>query len=268
MTPQDKVLVLGHSLQRLIEEKGWSAREASAALGYNPAYLSRALRGVHPLRVEVVFELIARLGHHPHEVFSQLFPLGGDTVLRLEAVLGDNPADDEAARVVRQLAAKQRGAPLSPREYRLRLAELLAAALRDAEVSQRSVSRSLGRRNGALGEALRGNSHLSFLQVFTVLESARTDPGRVFFELFLRRPDDMLRRLRQARSVQLLEAALRRSTFGQLAAQAALEAAAEATPPPLPPTARPARRPSAPRAAVEPGARSRPRKPARRAPRR
>lgn len=193
-----------------------SARGTSKALGHHSAYLARALRGAFPLRVEAVFRLFEVLGDHPEDFFHELYPLGGEPLMRLEAGLG-GPADDEASRVVRELWNRRRGEPLTATEYRLRIGELLASLLQHAGVSQRSVSIKLGKSPGVLSQALRGETQLTFLQVFTVLEAARCDPGRLFFQLFMPRPIDVYKRLRQARSVEVLEMALRKASEGHFA---------------------------------------------------
>lgn len=228
MSPQEQVQAVSRALSALLHDKAVSARALSKRLRRHPAYLSRALRGIHPLRVEVVFAALERLGRHPEEFFRELYPLGGETILRLEA--GQGELDDEEGRALSRLAERHRGVPLRPAEYRLRLGELLQAALKRAAVSQRRVSLAMGKSAGALGEALRGNSQLHFLQVFTVLDAAGVDPGRLFFELFLDRPDDVLKRLRQARSVELLEQALIRAAQGYLSRRAGETAAGTTAP--------------------------------------
>lgn len=225
MSPEEHLNVLGRALHAVLNAHRVSAGATSKALGHHTAYLARALRGTFPLRVEAVFQLFQTLGAHPEDFFHELYPLGGEPLMRLEAGLG-GPADDEASRVVRELWNRRRGEPLSPTEYRLRMGELLASSLQRVGVSQRSVSIKMGKSPGVLSQALRGQSHLTFLQVFTALEAARCDPGRLFFQLFMPRPADVYKRLRQTRSVELLELALRKASEGHFARE---ERAAQAS---------------------------------------
>jgi transcriptional regulator with XRE-family HTH domain len=218
MSDPPAVPALGQALQLLLREQRTTARAISRELGYHPSYLTRCFHGHRPLRVEVVFAVLEKLGEHPAIFFRSHYPLGGEILplakgTSLEAL--DLDGLPPLADITRRFLARR--GTFSPQEYRLRMGEWLQREIRKAPGhSQRSLSRALGLGPTALGQALRGESHLTFSQVFAVLAALGIDPGRLFAALFL--PDVESPSERLAREVRLerIETAVRLGQEGFL----------------------------------------------------
>lgn len=198
MLSHPDVLALGEVLQRQIRARGTSAKAVSVALGWHPSFLTRALRGYRPLRVELVFEVLAKLEAVPFEFFLLVFPFGGNPLESLSG--GKTSALDDGdvpplKRTLREAYLKMGRLP--PEEYRLRLGELVAREIRRSGFSGAEVSRRLGLGSTALGQALRGKTQLTFFHVLAALRAAQADPGRVLVSLFLAdEPDSIAREAR------------------------------------------------------------------------
>lgn len=208
MNPQASVRALGDALQDLLTTHGKTARAASEALGFHGAFLTRAFRGHRPLRVEVVFRLLASLRELPYEFFDLHYPFAGD---RLPAGQGPGPLDLPGEPTLAELVRGEyrRTRTLAPGEHRDDLAAWLRRAIRRAKASQKEISLRLGLGPYALGLALRGNSQLTFFHVFGVLDALGFDAGRMFFEVFLPRPASPLQGLRRERQLDAAEGIVR-----------------------------------------------------------
>lgn len=217
MKTHPAALRLCEVLAQQLRDRGVSASVLSRELGHQPAYLSRVLSGRRPLRVEVVFEILARLSVAPSDFFALAFPFAGDRfagtqlskdVLRtLDGVPSEEDSDRELVRK-REL--------FSSTEYTLRLGALVQRELQRRRVPMAKASRQLGLGSSALSQALRGRSQLTFLHVLGALELADADPGRVFVNLFLLDVEDPLERARRDDLLLLLEETAREGKAGFL----------------------------------------------------
>lgn len=175
-------------LRSAVENSGLAARKLSSSIGRNETYVSRLLAGRLVPRVEEVFQLLVATGTDPEEFFAVFFPLGGATAFHFLGGQLGQPSDPSQPWDVRDLMRdwkkRTRWQPPSPREVTRRMGELLRAAIRSKRASQRRISLALGLPQDALGEALRGNSALSFRHVFGVLEAVEVAPTVFFAELF------------------------------------------------------------------------------------
>ena len=208
MEPRAEVLRLGRGLQGIIKTYRTSARAVSLSLGYHAGQLTLVLNGHRPMRVRLVLEVLADLGAPPGRVFDVLYPLGGvsEVVLRREAGPGlDLPGTRPWSEVVAEVQRAQGPVP-TPEALVAKLGMLLRRELREARVSQRQVSRHLGLGDDALGKALRGDSELTFLHVFTVLVVTRRSPERIFLELFRPTPEDPMEQIELAHYLDEAEA--------------------------------------------------------------
>ncbi len=218
MTPREAWLALGKELQALIRDHRTSARRLSLALGQHPRFLSRALTGQRPLRMETVFEVLGLLGEHPYGFFRAVYPLAGRILPPLtaeqRAALDPPGLPTLQALVQWQLASEPR---LPAAAYRRRVAEALRRAIRRHGRPLRHLSLELGLGPHALGLALRGNSQLTALHVLGVLTLLGADPGRVFFEAFLPEPASPLEHLERDKMLDAYEGLLRSTEEGFLA---------------------------------------------------
>lgn len=218
MQAHPAVVALGKALQELLTEHRTSAREVSRALGWHAAFLTRAFNGHRPLRVEVVFDVLAHLREVPYDFFRLHYPFGGS---RAGLYVGgaksplDLPGLISLQEAIREQFRKQ-GVPTSS-EYRLRIGAWLQRELRTRGVSMRSVSQRLGLGPSALGQALRGESQSTFFHVFGALEAIGADPGRMFLAVFLPEPPSPLERLEQEQRLAILEKVVVETEEGFLA---------------------------------------------------
>ncbi len=212
MHPATAVAELGRALRLTLRAHRVRAKGLSQALGFHAAYLSRVLRGVGPLYVALVFEVLLRIKEPPEELFLTLYPLGGEPVRELVAVRRKakaKPADEgRMAEFVRAMRGRAHR-PLDPAAYEAQARDWLRDALATKGVSQRQVSRRLGLGQDALGQVLRGAGRLTFVHVFAVLDAVEVDPGRFFFELFMPPAATPAERLRRAQRAGLLETGAR-----------------------------------------------------------
>lgn len=197
---------LAKALKQQIRARGTSAAAISLALGQHPAFLSRALNGQRPLRVEVVFAALHQLHILPFEFFWMVFPFGGTPLPASQLKAHSDPSVVEFRELTRRLF--QRRGRLSSDEYRLRIGAWVKEEIARRDRSVRQVSLAMGLGPTALGKALRGESQLTFTQVFRALEAVRTDPGRLFVSLFLPDLEDPFARLEREEVLRYLEAAL------------------------------------------------------------
>lgn len=208
MNPRASVRALGDALQDLLSTHGKTAQACSEALGFHGAFLTRAFRCHRPLRVEVVFRLLASLREPPYEFFDLHYPFAGD---RLPEGKGPGPLDLPGEPTLAELVRGEyrRTRTLTPDEHRDDLAAWLRRAIRRAKATQKEISLRLGLGPYALGLALRGNSQLTFFHVFGVLDALGFDPGRMFFEVFLPRPASPMQGLRRERQLDAAEGIVR-----------------------------------------------------------
>lgn len=208
VNPKTEVLGLGRALKQLLEQCHTSAREASQALGFAPAQLTLILNGRRPMRVRVVFALLEHLGARPIRFFDVAYPLGGvsERLLREEKLA---PVDPPGAVPFHELARRleeEQGGPLTGDQAVEKLGWILRRVLKQAGLSQRQVSRSIGPSKDALGHALRGDTELNFLHIFGVLAATGRTPARLFAELFARDKADPVEKLEQQRFLDDAEA--------------------------------------------------------------
>lgn len=211
-------VALGKKLQALLTEHGTSGREVSRVLGWHSAFLARAFNGHRPLRVEVVFQVLAHLGGSPYNFFRLHYPFGGSRAGLYVAGAGssfDLPGLVTLEDAIREQVRRE--GVLSPSEYRLRMGAWLRREIRGQGASMRSVSLKLGLGPTALGQALRGESQLTFFHVFGALEAIGSDPGRMFLAIFLPEAAAPIERLEQDQRLSILERVVIESEEGFLA---------------------------------------------------
>lgn len=213
MDPKTAVRALGAHLQDLLRQHHTTARTASEALGFHPAFLTRAFGGQRPLRVEVVFQLLARLRERPYEFFDLHYPFAGNALPKKK---GPSPLDLPGVPTLVELIQREykRLGPRPAAQYRDDLAAWLKRAIRRRKASQKQISIDLGLGQYALGLALRGNSQLTFFVVFGVVEALEIDPGRMFFEVFLPQPASVIQGLRRETQLDAIEGTLRDTERG------------------------------------------------------
>lgn len=203
MEPPPAFEALAAALKEQLRLRGISARQVSHELGQHPAFLSRALSGLRPLRVEIVFELLAKLTVSPFEFFRVVYPFGGNPLPATGAPELEVPGVKSMEELAREVF-RRRGV-LSPTEYRLRLGEWLRAEIPQHDLSIREVSRRLGLGPTALGQALRGSSQLTFFHVLGTLRALGAHPGRPFLALFLPDLEDPIARMEREEVLRALE---------------------------------------------------------------
>lgn len=218
MAAHPAVVALGQSLQTLLAEHHTSAREVSRALGWHAAFLTRAFNGHRPLRVEVVFEVLAHLREVPYDFFRLHYPFGGNRA-GLYVAGAESQFDLPGLTSLREAIREQfqREGTLSSSEYRLRMGAWLQREFRARGISVRSVSLRLGLGPTALGQALRGGSQLTFFHVFAALEAIGADPGRMFLAVFLPELPSPIERLEQEQRLAILEKVVVETEEGFLA---------------------------------------------------
>ncbi len=208
MAPDEALATLGRALRRLIRSEGLRLGEFSRKLGFGPDYLGRAFRGRYPLRVELVFEILQRLTVLPFEFFDSVFPFGGPVTLKAAKTRGvsDLPGEQRWAHYFRDQLLEQR--PRCVGEHAEHFRQWLRHAIEDREQTQRRISEALGRGPTALGQALRGNTELTFFHVFGVLHHLEVSPARFFVEAFGREAGNPAERIRRLRTLDYFERVL------------------------------------------------------------
>lgn len=199
---------LGRGIQGTVRTYQTSARAVSLALGYHAGQLTQVLNGHRPMRVRLVLEVLEHLGASAGRTFDVLYPLGGiaEAVLREDAGPVIDPPGTKPLRDLVAGLERAEGPGPAPAEMVRKLGLLLRRELRLAQVSQREVSRGLGLGEDALGKALRGDSELTFLHVFAVLDATRRSPARIFAELFAPTKSGPMEQLELGRHLDDLEA--------------------------------------------------------------
>ena len=216
MEPNQAVLDLGRQLHLLIRRCGVSVSAVSVSLGFNSQQLTRVLNGRRPMSVKLVFDILEQLGVFPFEFFDLIYPLGGVPEALLRRQLNKEPLVGEPSELtllLRQLEL-ERGGPLRGGEAAERLRRILRREIEAARVTQRSISRTMGRGADALGHALRGDSELTFLHVFAVIAAIGRSPGRIVAELFTDMPASPTGQMAAGHALDVLE-----QIHGRLATQ-------------------------------------------------
>lgn len=192
---------LGLALRRLVRSEGLLLRDLSAELRFGPDYLGRVFRSRYPLRVELVFRVLQRLTVLPFPFFDSIFPFGGPVTLESAKAreLVELPGETLWAELVRDQMLDDR--PRTLAEYRQRFGDWLRQAIEDRRLTQKVISEALGMGPRALGQALRGNTDLSFFHVFGVLEHIDVAPARFFVEVLSRQPANAAERLGRRRAL-------------------------------------------------------------------
>lgn len=217
MNPHSGVLALGKALQAWVRDHKTSARAVSLALGWHSLFLTRCFNGHRPLRVEVVFQVLDHLGTVPYEFFRAVYPFGGNKA-GLYAAGAGSPFDLPGVMTLEEAIREQfrKMGIASPREYSLRLGEWLKREIRKRGRTASSISRNLGLGSTALGQALRGESQLTFFHVLGTLEALGADPGRMFLAVFLPELDSPAKRLERENLLALLETVVQKTDEGFL----------------------------------------------------
>lgn len=170
------------------------------------------------MRVTLVFELLEKLRASPVRFFSVRYPLGGEAHagLREDA----KPSIDLPGAMPLTEAARRRadrlGLRLTPAGAAAKLGRLLRREIRASGKTQREISLDLGFGVGALGQALRGNSELTFFHVFGVLAATGRSPARLFAELFAPEPADPMARFELALELDHQEEQFRKAAEGSI----------------------------------------------------
>lgn len=180
-----EVLALGRELMETLRQAGVALNSLSAEMGYHSQYLSRAFRGAHPLKVEVVFQVLAVVKVDAAAFFEGLYPFAG----RGARMLAKNPAPtDPADRYYSQRRERQRRAlaaqGMTPQAWSNRAGRLLRRMLQRRQVSQERASVALGLGPATLGHALRGATQLTFEHVFGTVWACGAPIGRFVLEWF------------------------------------------------------------------------------------
>jgi len=179
---------LRRQLRRGVEEARtrlpWiTARELSRVLGHHEDYLSKVFRGKHRMTIRDVADILNYARIRPDDFFALLFPLGGplETTLQMTQRM-DVPALDLSD--VEAVLGPQ--FPVRPGvEVERRAGEILRREIRRARRTQRALSLEIGLGSPhRLGQALRGESRLTFRHLLLVLAALGRSPGRFFLELF------------------------------------------------------------------------------------
>lgn len=201
-----RVVELGRELMQLLHQAGLPLHEMSRRLGRHDQYLSRAFRGVNPLKLEVAFEILRTLKVEPDRFFEDLYPFGGEGMaqVRRNPLPGYQP-DEELRAQKRRIRLKARGEQSAPKSLTTKAGRVLRGMLKRRGLSQREVSRWLGFGPTALGQALRGYSGLSFEHVFGTLAACGAPPGRFVKELFGPPDKTLLGHLRWRRALDHAE---------------------------------------------------------------
>lgn len=221
LQPREELEELQKGLKKAIASAGRSISALSEDLGFHSLYLVRALSGARRLRVDLVFQILARLDQVPELFFADVFPLGGAFAeLRARAAKGRPQERSESSlRIAVRDQARRRGA-ITPSEHELRAGELLRLVLQRRGATQRAASQALGLGPDALGQVLRGSARLTFLHLFGILRFTGTTPGRFFFELFLPRPPEPEEIHERAALLDVIERLVEETSKGLLARSA------------------------------------------------
>lgn len=218
MDPREEVEKLGQALQRLIESHETTARALSRRLGYHHGHLTLVFHGHRPMRVKLAFELLEKLRAAPIRFFKACYPLGGPAHIELRK--DAKPAIDLPGAMPLTEAARRRadrlGLRLTPAGAAAKLGSILRREVRASGKTQREISLELGLGAGALGQALRGNSELTFLHVFAVLAAIGRSPGRLVAELFAPEPADPMARFELALELDHQEEQFRATAEGSV----------------------------------------------------
>jgi transcriptional regulator with XRE-family HTH domain len=196
---------LGLALRGLVRREGLLLRDLSEELGFGPDYLGRAFRGRYPLRVELVFRILQRLTVLPFIFFDSIFPFGGPLTLESAKAreVTDLPEESPWAEFFRDQMLDQR--PRTLAEYPRRFGEWLRTEIAERGLRQKAISEALEMGSYALGQALRGNTDLTFFHVFGVLEHVKISPARFFVEVLSPEPATAAERLQRRRALDYYE---------------------------------------------------------------
>lgn len=230
MDPREEVLELGRALHRLLLSYHTNASEMSRELGFYSGHLARVLNGRRPMRVQLVFEILEKLQLAPPRFFTIVYPLGGVAQRSLVTAAQADAEPDGMAALAETVYRRQveRGEAVTSQNVALRLGEILRRELKLAKCSQRDVSAAAGLSKDALGQALRGNSELTFLHVFAVLKATGHSPARLFAELFMPAPETPADAFDRSLSLDALEPLMKATAEGLLKRRLSAESAPQA----------------------------------------
>lgn len=169
----------------LLHAAGIPLHQMSDRLGRHEQYLSRAFRGVSPLKLTIVIEILKALQVEPDRFFEDLYPFGGEGMAQVKRHPAPGYRPDEQLRLEKRKLRTARGdLPWTPKGLTVKAGRVLRGMLKRRSLSQREVSRWLGFGETALGQALRGYSALTFEHIFGTLAACGAPPGRFVKELF------------------------------------------------------------------------------------
>lgn len=206
MAVKEELEWLGQALMDLAHRAGLPLVVLSRELGHHDNYLTRTFRGRLPLKVVDVFWLLERLSVDSELFFELLWPFGGDEAgyVRRRPPAEYRP-DERLAQHRLKLRAERGEDVFTPADWAAKAAVCLRELLRRKRVTQRAASLAAGMGPDALGQALRGNTLLTFQHVFATLEASGSPPGRFFTDLFGAPDGDLLEGLKWSMYLDELE---------------------------------------------------------------
>lgn len=200
---------LGMVVGDLVHRTGTTLGELSLALGNHEQYVSRALRGVVLFKVELVYEILQAVQAPPEPFFSQLYPFAEHSLEPLRrrrhpawgelmppSLERDAFDDEETPRFI------------SPEEETRRVGRRLGELLARRGITQLDASQAIGLGPRALGQALRGASHLYWSHVFAVVDLLGMPMGRLWKEVYGPIPETPLTYLRWQQVLDAAETSL------------------------------------------------------------
>lgn len=204
-----EILNLGRALGELLHSSGVPLSSLGVELGYHDQYLSRALRGTAPLKVEVVFQILKAVSIRPDEFLEEMYPFGGPAMEAMVRARHPRYREDELMTSLHG-AVRRKCTPDDwlPGELALRTGRSLAELLALRGITQQQVSEGIGLGRSALGQALRGSTQLLMGHVFGALAYAKIPIGRLWKEVFGPGPADPLARMRWRRALDTAEEAV------------------------------------------------------------
>ncbi len=226
-----QVVELGHELMQLLHQAGIPLHEMSRRLGRHDQYLSRAFRGVTPLKLEIAFAILKALKVEPDHFFEDLYPFGGEGMAQIRRNPPPGYRPQEALRAQKRRLREERGERWTPKSLTAKAGRVLRGMLKRRRLRQAEVSRWLGFGPTALGQALRGYSAVSFEHVFGTLAACGAPPGRFVKELFGPPDKTLLGHLRWLRALDHAE----RLVTGMMSAYAVRRGLLPAAPPAISP---------------------------------
>jgi len=190
-------------LRRFIRRASHSERRLSRVLGLHPDSLSRILRGERRLSVRLVFEVLGVLGVRPADFYGELYDFA-DLLTHYPGERKQPLTDAEMERFVRQQVKRVAGGPGRERlrrgrrpsaweraagtvnvDYELeRLCEELWFRIKRTGLTDREVSRRLGRPPDHLSRVLRRSMEPAVEDVLEALKGLETWPDEFYEEYY------------------------------------------------------------------------------------